>query len=456
MEITAQMRQKAIDYKKNIASKYMLVEGGKIKSRITGEDFCVTRKIDGHMQCVFYNEGEVALLNANGKQKGEDLKCLEVFSEQMAKAEVKSAILAAELYMPREGGRPRCGDVPSALASEEGREKLSLAAYDILEIDGVEFKAEHYKEVHNRMKELLSPVNELCKPVQMRLATSLDEVKEIYDEWVVEEGAEGLVVHNETHIVSKIKQRHSIDAAVIGYTTGEEGVRDLMFAARREDGQFQMFALGSNGLMEEERHALANRLGHMHVESQYVLSDSRGIAYQMVSPELVYEIKVLELVARGNDEKVKMNPLLSFDENQGWIMSGMTSGVSVIGLALERERTDKTPSITDIRISQLTDLCPFEEINEGVSASQTSQLLERRVFKKTAKDKVMLHKFLIWKTNKEQSGMYPAYIFYHTDYSSSRKEMIKRDMAFSSCEEQIREILATEITENIKKGWEEV
>jgi hypothetical protein len=194
----------------------------------------------------------------------------------------------------------------------------------------------------------------------------------------------------------------------------------------------------------------------MHVESQYVLSDSRGIAYQMVRPELVYEIKVLELVARGNDEKVKMNPLLSFDENQGWIMGGMTSGVSVIGLALERERTDKTPSITDVRISQLTDLCPFEEINEGVSASQTSELLERRVFKKTAKDKVMLHKFLIWKTNKEQSGMYPAYVFYHTDYSSSRKEMIKRDMAFSSSEEQIREILAAEIAENVKKGWEEV
>jgi hypothetical protein len=68
----------------------------------------------------------------------------------------------------------------------------------------------------------------------------------------------------------------------------------------------------------------------------------------------------------------------------------------------------------------------------------------------------MLHKFLIWKTNKEASGRYPAYIFYHTDYSSGRKEMIKRDMAFSSDEEQIREILAAEIADNIKKGWDEV
>lgn len=78
------------------------------------------------------------------------------------------------------------------------------------------------------------------------------------------------------------------------------------------------------------------------------------------------------------------------------------------------------------------------------------------MFKKVSGAKVMLHKFLIWKTNKEASGKFPAYMFYHTDYSSSRKELIKRDMAFSSSEEQIREILATEIADNIKKGWEEV
>ena len=52
MEVTQDMRQKAIDYKKNIAGKFMLVEGAKIKARISGEQFCVTRKIDGHLQCV--------------------------------------------------------------------------------------------------------------------------------------------------------------------------------------------------------------------------------------------------------------------------------------------------------------------------------------------------------------------------------------------------------------------
>jgi hypothetical protein len=281
-------------------------------------------------------------------------------------------------------------------------------------------------------------------------------VQEIYDEGVVGEGAEGLVVHSELPIIWKIKPRHTIDAAVIGYTTADRGVRDLMFAVRREDGLFQMFALGSNGLADEDRASILQRLSEKHVESQYVLSDSRGIAYQMVKPELVFEISVLELVARGNDDKIKMNPLLKYDEVQGWLMESTTPGVSVLGITLERERTDKQPNETDVRISQITDICPFEEPEGGKAELAKSELLERHVYKKVSGEKVMLHKFLLWKTNKEQSGRYPAYIIYHTDYSSARKELIKRDMLYSNDEQQIRELLAAEIADNIKKGWEEV
>ena len=174
----------------------------------------------------------------------------------------------------------------------------------------------------------------------------------------------------------------------------------------------------------------------------------------MVRPEIVFEVSVIELVARGNDDKVRMNPLLRIEDGQGWLMEGMTPGVSALGLTFERERTDKTPNITDIRLSQLTDLCPFEQQEGGMAKMEASQLLDRRIYKKVSGGKVMLHKFLIWKTNKEASGRYPAYVFYHTDYSSGRKEVIKRDMAYSCEEAQIRDIMEREITANIKKGWE--
>ena len=62
MEITKTLSQTAIDYKKNIANKFMLVEGAKMRSRIAGSEFFVTRKIDGHFQILFYKDGEVTLI----------------------------------------------------------------------------------------------------------------------------------------------------------------------------------------------------------------------------------------------------------------------------------------------------------------------------------------------------------------------------------------------------------
>ena len=446
--------QSAIDYKKNIAGKFVLVESAKLKQRVEGERICVTKKIDGHLQVVFWQDGQVFMLNASGKQKAESLKCLDVFAESMKAAGVKSATIAAELYLPRPDGRPRCGDVAAALADDAKRNELCLAPFDIVELDGNPWKAEHYSETHNKLCTIFS--DEKVKPVQMRNASNHDEVQEIYDEWVLGEGAEGLVVHSESSMVWKVKPRHTIDAAVIGYTTADRGIRDLMFAVRRPNGLFQMFVLGSTGLKDEERADIAQRLSTKHVESQYVLSDSRGIAYQMVKPELVFEISVLELVARGNDDKIKMNPLLRYDEQQGWLMEGVTPGVVALGITIDQERTDKQPNETDVRISQLTDICPFEEPEGGKAELAKSELLERHVYKKVSGEKVMLHKFLLWKTNKEQSGRYPAYIIYHTDFSSGRKEMIKRDMLYSNDEQQIRDLLAAEIADNIKKGWEKI
>ena len=227
--------QTAIDYKKNIAGKFVLVEGAKLKQRIDGQRFAVTRKIDGHMQVVFYDGTQVFMLNASGKQRAENLQCLDAFAEAMKAAGVKSATIAAELYLPRPDGRPRCGDVPMALADDAKRDELCFAPFDIIELDGTPWKAEHYSETHNKLCTIFS--DEKVKPVQMRNASNDDEVQEIYDEWVVGEGAEGLVVHSESPMVWKVKPRHTIDAAVIGYTistplSGEQGggrIRDLMF-----------------------------------------------------------------------------------------------------------------------------------------------------------------------------------------------------------------------------------
>lgn len=447
--------QTAINYKKNVAGRFMLVEGAKIKSRVAGEAFWVTRKIDGHMQCLFFEDGQALMLNSNGKQRIDQLPCLDAFAEAMRKAGMKSAVIAAELYLPCEEGRPRCSDVMRALADKGLQEQLAFAAFDILSINGETYNPANYGETHTQLVQWFGS-NPLCRPVEMRKVASVEEVQQIYNEWVEDEGAEGLVVHTEGTAVVKIKPRHTIDAAVIGYTAGDNGIRDVMLAVMHPDGMMQMFGTGSSGLTDEQRNALFARLSGMHVESQYVLSDSRGVAYQMVRPEMVMEISVLELVACGNDDVVKTNPLLQYTPDQGWLLQGIVPGVSALGLTIVRERDDKTVNPTDVRVNQLTDICPFEQKDSAAQKGEPSTLLARRVFKKISGEKIMIHKFLIWKTNKEMTGRFPAYVFYHTDYSSSRSELIKRDMAYSSDEQQIRDIFEAEIADNIKKGWEEV
>ena len=453
MEITKSLSQTAIDYKKNVAGKFMLVEGSKMRSRIAGNEFYVTRKIDGHLQVLFYKEGDTLLLNSRGIDKAGHLSCMDEAARLLKAAGVKEAVVAAELYMPCEGGRPRCADVPAALADPAKRDLLRLAPFDLVSLDGRSYAGSPYGETYKALSDIFK--SDAACPVQMMRASSLDEVQAIYDEWVECEGAEGLVIHSDCGIVSKVKPRHSIDAAIVGYTAGDSGIRDLMLAVRREDGAFQVFAVGSGSLSEDDRRSLAERLSQMHVESRYVLTDSRGIAYQMVRPEIVWEVSVIELVARGNDDKVRTNALVRFEDGR-WMHEGMTPGVSSLGLSFIRERSDKTPSETDIRISQLTDLCPFEEVKGSSGPLEASTLLDRRVYRKLSGDKVMLHKFLIWKTNKESTGRYPAYIFYHTDYSSGRKDILKRDMAYAPDEAGIRSIFEEEILSNVKKGWEAV
>ena len=76
-----------------------------------------------------------------------------------------------------------------------------------------------------------------------------------------------------------------------------------------------------------------------------------------------------------------------------------------------------------MRVSQITDLVDVPKI-DAISQLQLekSTILVRKVFEK---DK-MVRKFIVWKTNKEGSGLYPDFVIYFLDYSKNRKEPFKR------------------------------
>ena len=440
--------QKAINYKRRIAGNYMLIEPDKIKTKLQGETYAVTRKIDGLMQLVLFDNGKVRMAGTGGVVR-ENMPCLEEFASVLDKKGIKTALIAAELYGPNPQGRPRCYDVNTALGENGDVSRCHLAPFDLLELNGEEFFGS-YTEKHRQLTELFSGT-ERVSPVELRMAYSKDEVKEIFDEWVTGENAEGLVIHSESPIIWKLKPRHSIDAVITGYSLENGRIRDLLMAVRDENGLFRVFGKCSNGLTEEERTSLLHKL--TAAKSNYIYVDDHQLAFQMVIPEVILELSVIELLSENSAGKAKKNQLICWENNM-WNSSGIVPGVSALGMKIERFRPDKSSDVSDIRSSQLSDLVPFSAAKIPDKLPK-STLLDRRVFRKTSGSKVYIQKFLIWASNKADFG-YGKYIFFHTDYSSDRKEPLKRDIKVAASVEKIREFMKKAIAENIKKNYIEI
>ena len=443
------LAEKAINYKRRIAGNYMLIEPDNMKKRLHGENYAVTRKIDGLMQLVSFENGKAFMAGTGGVVR-ENMPCLDELATLLTAKGISSILIAAELYVPNPGDRPRCYDVNSALGENGDVSRCHLAPFDLLELNGEEITAS-YPEKHQTLMELFAGTEKIS-PVELRMAYSKDEVQEIFDEWVTGENAEGLVIHSESPIIWKLKPRHSIDAVIVGYSQEKGVIRNLLMAVREENGSFRVFGKCSSGLNDERKEYLRKTLSPE--KSNYIHVDEQQFVFQMVKPEIVVEVSVNELLGENFSGILKKNQLLTL-ENGIWDSCGMVPGVSTLGMKIERFRPDKSADISDIRVSQLSDLVPFPTSPELPDKLPESTLLDRRVFRKTSGSKVFIQKFLTWASNKADFG-YGKYIFFHTDYSSDRKEPLKRDIKIADSIEKVREFMEKAIAENIKKNYIEM
>jgi ribulose kinase len=132
--------------------------------------------------------------------------------------------------------------------------------------------------------------------------------------------------------------------------------------------------------------------------------------------------------------------------------------VSVISPQYIRMRDDKEASPEDTSITQVTDLVEVEDAAKSADTSQRkpSKLLERVVYKKVMKENLMVRKLLMWKTNKEDSIEFPAYVVYLTDFSPNRKTPLERDIKIASTEAAAKQMFKEMADKNFVGGWEKV
>ncbi|MCC8146740.1 MAG: hypothetical protein LIO93_09970 [Bacteroidales bacterium] len=337
---------------------------------------------------------------------------------------------------------------------------MRLACYDILELNGQQYKPENYEVTLKKLDKILKG-GKLIHAVDWTVAKSNEEVKEIFSQWVQDEGSEGLVVRSEMPFVWKIKPRHNVDAVVIGFTEGtgdaKGHVRSMLLALMPEEGKYQIVTRVGGGITEQLKRELFDYFSPRVIPSEFIDTDSNHVAFQMVEPDKVIEFSVNDVRWETPDGLIQ-NQVLEIVEGK-YRLSEKINGISFVAPIIERFRDDKKADAEDVRLSQVENFSSFEpEELEKLPAPELrpSEMLFRKIYRKTIGEKVMVLKFTGWKTNKEKTGEWPKYVLHVTNFSSDRKEHLQRDVNITDDRKQLDLLLKSSLESYIKAGWKKV
>lgn len=450
---------KAATYKKDFLKKFIAISPQQIDRRLGDTSYWVTRKYDGEFADLFYENGQAFIVNRSGRVRT-DIPCINEAISILKKNKIKQAVIPAEIYVYDEKKKTRVNDLVNALTDEKKIKTLRLACYDMLELNGEEFRPKNYGET---LKELVTILKggTLVHPVDWTIAKSNAEVKEIFAKWVEGEGSEGLVVRSEMPFVWKIKPRHNVDAVVIGFTEGTGDargqVRTMLLALMPEEGKYQIVTHVGGGMPEKTKRELFDYFSPRVMASEYVETDSNHVAFQMVEPDRVIEFSVND-VRWETPNGLIQNQVLQIIEGE-YRLVDTVNGISFVAPIIERFRDDKQADAGDVRLGQVENFSSFEpdDIKKLPTAKlRNSEMLFREVYRKTIGEKVMVLKFVGWKTNKEKTGDWTAYVLHVTNFSSDRKQRLQRDVDITNDYDQLFELRDKAIEEYVKKGWEKV
>jgi hypothetical protein len=232
-------------------------------------------------------------------------------------------------------------------------------------------------------------------------------------------------------------------------------LHDLLVAVVRPDGTFQELTRVGGGFSDADRKEFVKDLKPRIVPSEYVAVNNDYVAYEMIKPGPVIEISCLDMIAERTRGGPVNRMVLEWNGKKYVALSRMPL-VSVISPQYIRLRDDKEASAEDTSIRQVTDLKEVEDATKSADTSKRapSKLIERTVYTKTMRDNLMVRKLMLWKTNKEESQDYPAYVIYLTDFSPNRKTPLERDIKVASTETVARKLFDDLAKKNFIGGWE--
>jgi len=321
--------------------------------------------------------------------------------------------------------------------------QLGFAAFNIYDLDGADLSMDYDASIERL--EAIFGKGERIHPVKTIIGEGAGAVLKQFDAWVLGEGHEGVVARSATAGVFKVKPKHTLDLAVIGFTESSDDrtgmLHDMLLAVVRGDGQFQLVGRVGGGFSDEQRVEILKDLKTRVAESDFHEVNSARVAYQMITPGLIAEIQCLDLVAMTSRGNPIDKMVLEWDgEAARWEGVRRLPLCSIISPQFLRFRDDKKPVKDEAGLSQLYDIVDIPEVDRVAEdvVMPTSELVKRAVALKELRGATMVRKIVMWKTNKDEvSKDFPAYVLQLTDFSPNRKDPLQYDMRVSSSKDQL-------------------
>ncbi|MEP6787649.1 MAG: hypothetical protein ABJB40_04415 [Acidobacteriota bacterium] len=453
------LHARAQEYKRNLSSRMRAVAAQDVVRIQASRGYIATRKYDGEFALIFFDGEKLLSVNPGGTVRM-DLPCYVEAEKLLKAAKVRSCILGGEIYLRAENFKGlRIHQVVSILRNpktEADMDRLGLAVFDVVELEGE--KPDSLKTVFRLLDKWFGK-GKLVHVVEHVATKKTEEILELLADWVIDKGSEGIVLQHDAANWYKIKLRHNLDVAIIGYSEGSEErkgmLHDLLVAVMRSDGTFHELTRVGGGFTDEDRRTIAAEMKRRAVPSDYVAVNNDYVAYEMISPGPVIEMSCLDLITESSRGGPVNRMVLKWDGKRYTALSRMPL-VSVISPQYVRMRDDKNAEVDDVNIRQLTELAPVTSADKPAEdpEGEPSKILERQVYTKEMKGNLMVRKLLLWKTNKEERLEFPAYVVYLTDFSPNRKNPLERDIRVATTEAAARKHYDRMAEENFIGGWE--
>ena len=430
--------------------------------RLPPSEYAISRKYDGEFAVLYYDGGDVITLNPGGS-----LRAGAMFHEEAAallkKAKIKKAMLGGEVYARHEDGKRAWVHDATRLSrapkTKEDVERLCFAVFNIYDLDGEDLSMRYFEAIE-KAQTLFRSGNRI-HPVETVMGEDFKAVRKQYKKWVQKEGAEGVVARSDAAGVFKIKPRHTLDLAVVGYSEGVDDragmLHSMLLGIVRKDGAFQIIGRVGGGFSDDERAKLLKTLRKHDAESDYVEVNSDRVAYRMIQPGVVVEISCLDIISQTSRGGTIDRMVIEWDAaKKAWQGVRRLPLASIISPQFLRLRDDKSATADDVKLSQLTDIAHIPETDRTAKDVKlpASTVLKRAVATKELRGALMVRKIVMWKTNKEKTSRdHPAYVIHLTDFSPNRKDPLQHDIRVSSSKKQIEGFWAMWEKAKFKKGW---